>query len=557
MEKNEATRKKMNIKKVIIIFAIILIFIGMCIFISNYLRNKPNSKTNLVINNNNVTARLKNDVIIENGVIYLSEQDIKNFFDKYIYEDEKYNSIITTSDKKLAVVPFDEKVIEINGSKKQISSTIKKESDKIYLPISEMDDVYDIEITNIESSNTITMDSLDREQKKAYAAKNISIKHKPKVFSRTIDKVKKGNWLIYVGTDEKGWAKVRTIDGKVGYVKEDKLTNFVTVRENLEQTNKVNGKVNLVWDYFSEYAKAPQRAGTNIEGINAVSPSFFYLNKNGKLVENVGVAGENYIDWAKENGYKVWPMVSNSGAGMMEVTSEIMNDYKLREQLIEEIVEVCVKYKLDGINIDFENMKKDDVDLYSRFIIELTPRLKEMGLQVSVDVTAPDGADNWSMCFDRNVIGNVADYIIFMAYDQYGSGSNKAGTTAGYNWVETSLKKFVETEEIPSEKVILGIPFYTRLWSEKDEKVLSKVIDMNEVNETIPKDVEKKWNDTLKQYYVEYENEGYLRKMWIEDITSLTEKLKLIKQYNLGGVASWEKDKETDDVWNIISEALK
>ncbi len=557
MERNEITRKKMNIKKILIIFAVILIFIGMCILISNYLRNKPNSKTNLVINNNNVTARLKNDVIIENGVIYLSEQDIKNFFDKYIYEDKKYNSIITTSDKKLAVVPFNEKVIEINGSKKQISSIVKKEGDKIYLPISEMDDVYDIEITNIESSNTITMDSLDREQKKAYAAKNISIKYKPKAFSRTIDKVKKGNWLIYVGTDEKGWAKVRTIDGKVGYVKEDKLTNFVTVRENLEQTNKVNGKVNLVWDYFSEYAKAPQRAGTNIEGINVVSPSFFYLNKNGKLVENVGVAGKNYIDWAKENGYKVWPMVSNSGAGMMEVTSEIMNDYKLREQLIEEIVEVCVKYKLDGINIDFENMKKDDVDLYSRFIIELTPRLKEMGLQVSVDVTAPDGADNWSMCFDRNVIGNVADYIIFMAYDQYGSGSNKAGTTAGYNWVETSLKKFVETEEIPSEKVILGIPFYTRLWSEKDEKVLSKVIDMNEVDETIPKDVEKKWNDTLKQYYVEYENEGYLRKMWIEDITSLTEKLKLIKQYNLGGVASWEKDKETDDVWNIISEALK
>ena len=102
-----------------------------------------------------------------------------------------------------------------------------------------------------------------------------------------------------------------------------------------------------------------------------------------------------------------------------------------------------MQYKLDGINIDFENMKQEDKDLYSRFIIELTPRLKDMGLAISVDVTAPDGGETWSMCFDRNVIGDVADYIVFMAYDQYGASSNKSGTTAGYNWVQLSLKKFL------------------------------------------------------------------------------------------------------------------
>jgi spore germination protein YaaH len=419
-----------------------------------------------------------------------------------------------------------------------------------------MHDVYDIEITYIKSSNTITIDSLDREQKKAYAAKNISIKSNPKTFSTTVDKVKKGNWLIYVSTDEKGWAKVRTTEGKVGYVKEDKLTNFVTVRDSMEDDSKIDGKVNLVWDYFSEYVKAPDRTGTTIQGINVVSPSFFYIDKNGDFKENVGSQGEEYIEWANSNGYKVWPMVSNSSAGI-DVTSKIMNDYESRKELIEEIVDVCVKYKLDGINIDFENMKKEDVDLYSRFIIELTPRIKEIGLAISVDVTAPDGADNWSMCFDRNIIGNVADYIIFMAYDQYGAGSNKAGTTAGYNWVETSLKKFVTTEEIDSDKVILAIPFYTRLWSETEDKVLSKVIDMNEIDETIPDNVERVWNDTLKQYYVEYTDEKYTRKMWIEDINSIKEKLSLIKQYELGGVALWEKDKETDDVWQVIEDALK
>ena len=249
-------------------------------------------------------------------------------------------------------------------------------------------------------------------------------------------------------------------------------------------------------------------------------------------------------------------MVSNSNVGL-EMTSKIMNSYESRKKLIEAIVNACVKYNLDGINIDFENMKKEDVDVYSRFIIELTPRIKDVGLTISVDVTAPDGADNWSMCFDRNVIGNVADYIIFMAYDQYGAGSNKAGTTAGYNWVETSLKKFVTTEEIDSNKVILAIPFYTRLWSEKDGKVLSKVVDMKDIDDTIPENVERKWNDTLKQYYVEYNDSLYTRKIWIEDSKSLKEKLSLVKQYNLGGVASWEKDKETEDVWELIKDAIQ
>lgn len=550
--------KKSNkiLKKVLITVAILVIIAGIVFVISNYIKNKEKNITNLVINNNNITSKLKKSIIIEDDVIYLSKQDIQNFFDKYIYEDKENNQIITTSDKKTATIQYDQKIIEINGSKKQITATIKKVDDTIYLPISEMHDVYDIEINYIKDSNVITMDSLDREQKKAYTSKNVSIKAKSSNFSKTVDKVKKGNWLFYISTDEKGWAKVRTTKGKVGYVKENKLTNFVTVRDSMEEEKQISGKVNLVWDYFSEYAKAPDRTGTKIDGINVVSPSFFYIDKNGNFKENVSQNGQEYIKWAKSNGYKVWPMVSNSNAGL-EMTSKIMNSYESRKKLIEAIVNVCVKYDLDGINIDFENMKKEDVDLYSRFIIELTPRIKDIGLTVSVDVTAPDGADNWSMCFDRNVIGNVADYIIFMAYDQYGAGSNKAGTTAGYNWVETSLKKFVTTEEIDSNKVILAIPLYTRLWSEKDGKVLSKVIDMKDIDSTIPENVERKWNDTLKQYYVEYNDSLYTRKMWIEDSKSLKEKLSLIKQYNLGGVASWEKDKETKDVWELIKDTIQ
>ena len=147
-------------------------------------------------------------------------------------------------------------------------------------------------------------------------------------------------------------------------------------------------------------------------------------------------------------------------------------------------------------------MKQEDKDMYSRFIIELTPRLKDIGVVVSVDVTAPDGSETWSWCFDRHVIGDVADYIVFMAYDQYGTSSNKSGTTAGYDWVNLSLNKFLKTEEIKSDKIILAIPLYTRLWTEDSSgKIIKRsIVSMKDIDDTIPNDVERKWDENLKQY---------------------------------------------------------
>ena len=240
-----------------------------------------------------------------------------------------------------------------------------------------------------------------------------------------MDRVKKGECVIVI-SNENGYAKIRTEDGKIGYVKSNKLVNEVVARQDMEEEKQIQGKVNLVWDYYSQVATAPDRTDTKMDGVNVVSPSFFSIDKNGKLVENVGERGQAYLEWARNNNCKIWPMVQNAGdSTMMDTTSKIMNSYEKRKALIESIVNVCIKYKLDGINIDFENMRKDDKDLYSRFIIELEPRMKELGLVLSVDVTAPDGSDTWSLCFDRHVIGDVADYIIFMAYDEYGESSTK------------------------------------------------------------------------------------------------------------------------------------
>ena len=556
--------KKMIRNVGMIIIAIVLIVITLKIA-PNYKKDEYAGMINLIINNNNITGNLKKDIIIdENDIIYLSKQDIANFFDKYIYYDnvedtnEKvYNQIITTSDTKVATLKLNEDKITINSAEIDIAGTAKEIDGTIYLPFSEMEKVYNVEIDYIKESNIITVESVDRELIKANANKSINIKSKKTNFSRTVDKVEKGESVTIISED-KNWVKVRTSLGYIGYVKQKKLGDNIVLREKLEYSNNIEGKINLVWDYYSEYVTAPDRTGTKIEGVNVVSPSFFVLEKlgQGEIIDNVGQAGIEYINWAKNNNYKVWAMISNNS--MPQTTSEIMRNYELREKLINKIIDLAYKYKLDGINIDFENMYEEDKDLFSRFIIELAPRLKENNLVLSVDVTAPDGSPMWSGCFDRNVLGDVSDYLVFMAYDQHNDSSENAGTVAGYNWIQIALNKFVGVQEgVKSEKIILGMPFYTRLWKEKDgKKIDSSVVNMEDVDNVLPNNVEKVWNDELKQNYVEYEKSGITYKMWIEDLDSIREKVSLVEKYNLAGVAAWAKDREDERVWGVIKEEL-
>lgn len=550
-------RTKDNKKKILIIIIAIILIGTIAYNISNNIIVDKNKSINLVINNKNVTSNLKKEIIIENDNIYISKQDLGNFFDKYIYEDTENNNIVTTYNNKIASISLEKNKININGSTKNTYAHAENKEGIIYVPITELEDVYGIEIKYLPDSKVLTIDSTSKEQKKGIITKNVSVKSSTKFISKTIDKVKKGSYVIVVSED-KGYTKIRTENGKVGYVKTNKVANTVVVREEMQETKQIEGKVNMVWDYYSEVASAPDRTGVKMDGVNVVSPAFFHLNTSGELTENVGTQGQAYIDWAHSNGYKVWPMVQNAGNGMLNVTSNIMNDYNKRQKLINQIVNYCVKYKLDGINIDFENMKKEDKDMYSRFIIELTPRLKDMGIVVSVDVTASDGSETWSLCFDRNVIGDVADYIIFMVYDQYGTSSNKSGTTAGYDWVNLSLNKFLKTEEIESNKIILAIPLYTRLWTEDSsgKVVKQSTVSMKNIDSILPSGVNKQWDDNLKQYYVEYQDGQYTKKMWIEDEKSLKEKINLINSNNLGGVASWEKGMETDNFWTFLKENL-
>ena len=557
-EKNERNSSKLIFN--IFIVLVFLALLGGVFYLSpNYIREDYDGKTKVLINNNNVTLKMKNDVYIdENNNVFLSLADVRNYFDKYIEYDKENGSIVTTSEINIAKMSTKDNKITINGQEEELNSSAIEKNETIYLPFSEISEkVYDVDLEYIKDTNTIIIDSLDRKQEVANTTKETKLKYKPQTLSGTLEKLEANEQVVYI-EETNNWAEVRSKDGTIGYVKKEDLGNVEVTREAKEYIDKVEGKVNLVWDYYSEYAKAPDRTGETMDGVNVVSPSFFSLERgsNGEIYDNAKDDGAEYIEWAHNNNYQVWAMFSNNS--LKDTTSQILNDYEKREAMIENLMDLVEEYNLDGVNVDFENMNESDKNVYSRFLIELAPRLKKIGKTLSVDVTAPDGSETWSLCFDRNTIANVADYIVFMAYDQYGTSSNKAGTTAGYNWVEANIKKFLGQEDVDPEKIILGIPLYMRLWEEDDDGTAKpEVVNMKDMFDVLPENQVAKWDEELKQYYVEYEEDGKTYKMWVENEKSVGEKINLANQYNLAGIAFWEKDRETnDEFWTFVKEQL-
>lgn len=571
-------KKKRVFLKIVLIIIILVGLAGGGIFVlkvaPNYVNNEITDRDNLVLNYSNVTGRMKHNLVInENGVVYLSLEDIKNYYDKYSYYDKQYNQIVTSTDTKLAAFKLDENKVTVNGTVQEIKGGAIAKNGVYYLPISEMNDIYNIKTNKV--GNKIVIESLDRKLTTAIAKKNIELKSKATVFSRTIEKINSGDKVFIAETDEnalpKGWIRVRTKNGNLGYVQESKLEDKKVEREQEQPKKIMNEKVSLAWDYFSEYGKAPDNTGAKYDGVNVVSPSFFYLklkdtekenlniidvSMQAHINENVGESGVNYIKWAHDNNYKVWAKFSNETLSTtIDEFSLIINDYSLRGLMINELLNYVDKYDLDGINLDFEYMYKDDNEAFSRFIIELAPRLRAKGKCLSVDVTAPDGGDNWSLCYNRNLISDISDYIVFMAYDQY--GTTQMGTTSGYNWIERNINKFINNEGIEPEKIIVGLPFYTKLWQTKNGAVIKgTAVGMSNVANSIPSFATKEWKEDLQQYYVEYDQNGYTYKMWVEDEQSFTKKMELINKYNLAGAGYWRKGLEPASIWTVIKDNL-
>ncbi len=316
--------------------------------------------------------------------------------------------------------------------------------------------------------------------------------------------------------------------------------------------------VNLVWE--AVYNRQPDVSSIGkMPGVNVVSPTWFHITDGQGNVKSKG--DKAYVNWAHRSGMEVWGLMDNSFDP--DITKEAIASYETRTHIIEQMLEYAQTYQLDGINIDFENVYTDDGPNITQFVREIKAMARIHGLMLSIDVTPKSNSEMWSAFLDRRSLGSFVDYMMVMAYDEHWAASPKAGSVASLPWTEASMRKILEEDEVPSNKLIMSVPLYTRIWTEEaDEqgeiKVSSKAVGMDTVADLIK---EKKLKPTLDsqsgQNYVEFTEDGATKKIWIEDAVSLQARVELIESLKLGGVAAWNRSFANASAWKTLQQVSR
>ena len=349
--------KKLKFMRNVIVGVIALLIAAFIINIApGYKRDKYKDVVNLIIDEHNVTEDLKNMLYInENKTVYMSEEDVRELFDENIYYDQQYNQIITTSYTKVANIEIEEKQMNVNDSKVNMLDAIIKINDKIYLPISDMELVYNIKIKYIEETNRVVIENLNRGLIKATVTDNASIKFKQRSLSKDVGEVVKGEQVSCYYTTSRGWRQIRTENGTVGYIKANKLDDEYIIRQDMEQKQKAKKiKIDL---------------------------------------------SENQFNYTDENGeVKLWQTINLKS--MSNDIEEMLKDYKTRTQTIDVVMNLLGGNDIKGININFDGI--EDKEVCKRFAIELSPKLREIGITTCVTL---------SKDMKTNEYENIVDYI--------------------------------------------------------------------------------------------------------------------------------------------------
>ena len=330
----------------------------------------------------------------------------------------------------------------------------------------------------------------------------------------------------------------------------------------LPQINKTRIKApplypfNVVWDHVTGEQR-DLAVEKQLSGLHVISPTWFaVVNEAGLVLNN---ANRKYVDDAHSKNYQVWALVSNSFN--KDLTKKILADEQAQANIIKQLVTYVSMYNLDGINVDFENIYDDDKDRLTAFLTKLGAALKEQNVVFSIDVTVPSKSSFWSLCYDRQALGRIADYIMVMTYDEHWRLSPISGSTASLPWVEKGVTAMLA--EVPKAKLLLGIPFYTREWEETITEegkvsVKSQALSMEQADKRISDNhASVTWLDDKGQHYVEYEKNGKRYRIWLEDKDSIELKARLVAKYGLAGTASWRKGFEKEEIWNVLLATAK
>ncbi len=546
----------------------VLVVLLFTVPISIYLFFLPGQQSVNFNPNENPALIIGDQVLYEPGIVYKEETV---FFSLKLFLEEVDSKASWNEEEKILTITTVDKLIRMNTE--QLTTYINRQPLELSFPLQEIEEnfyisldfllsFYPIEIGYARENNVVILDREETKPLPAEPLKSFRLRQKMSSrspFYRLIEEEEK----LLVFSEEDGWYRVRTKDGIIGYAskKDVGLKGAITLEkaevDYPRQTpwKPAGEKINLTWEFA--YNRPEPYSIPPMPGVNVVSPTWFHLNDEEGNLRNI--ANPLYVTWAHEQGYQVWALVTNNFD--KELTHQVLKSPSKRQKVIDQLLSFAALYEFDGINIDFENMYYEDRDLLTQFVRELTPLAHEQGLTVSIDVTIKSTSRNWSMIYDRKALAEVVDYVALMTYDEHWAASPVAGSVASLPWVEAGLKGVLE--EVPPEKLLLGIPFYTRLWKEEmlpggGSNVSSNAYSMGRIREILEaQDVTLVWDHQAQQNYAEYTEDDIVYKVWLEDEESIRRRVDLVDKYNLAGVATWRRGFEDPEIWDIIAAGLE
>lgn len=524
---------------------------------------------------NEVALIIDNEILEEKGVlvedvVYVPEGVVEDYLNKRFYWDFNENILSYTTPNDIIRTGVASNEYSVGRSKQTVDYPIVKidgsEACYVALDFVKMYSAMDYELYT--KPNRVQIITEYGEKEVVLAKKDSAqIRRKGGIKSDILTELS-GENVAVVLEELENWYKVRTEDGFIGYVKKKQVGDITTQKYTTdfvepEYTNiQKNYTINLTWHQVTN-KNANNRLSTliaDMKGVNTISPTWFSLADNEGNITSL--ASDVYVSLAHRCGMEVWGLVDNFKEGVSSLT--VMSHTSKRERLVNQLMSEALEYDLDGLNIDFESIPPEAGEHFIQFIRELSTKCRANGIVLSIDNYVPGYTDY----YNREEQGIVADYVIIMGYDEHSSASTESGSVASLPYVKQGIEDTLA--EVPAEKVINAIPFYTRLWKETPKTqeeiaaedaseafvpyhLSSQSVGMYEIDKLVQVNgAELVWDDTAKQYYTEYVVDGSTYKMWIENETSIEEKMKLMKEYKLAGVASWKLGLEKDSIWDVI-----
>lgn len=506
---------------------------------------------------------LQNEISEERGlyldkVAYIGYDVVSEYLNHRFYWDSNENLLIYTTQSDVVKAEIGSDYYFVNKSKSTVSYQIVKTiGNQVYIALDFVKLFSNIEYEVYEEPNRVVI-QYDWENEYLYSTvkKATQLRYKPSIKSDILYQLKKGDKLVYIDTDElneQKYKKVMTNDGVVGYVKEKHLTDGKY--EKLENKNMQPEYAHITKDYtvsMGWHQVTNSTANDSLlsvldqsKGINTISPTWFSVASNEGAITSL--ASERYVQRAHNAGIEVWALCDdfNQEVDMYELLSYTSRRVKLENELIAN----AIKFGLDGINIDFENITAKSAAHYLQFLRELSIKCRNNGIVLSVDNYIPAPYNSF---YDLEEQGQIVDYVVIMAYDEHHSNSEESGSVSSIGFFKEAIENTLQS--VDKDRVIIGVPFYTRLWMESNDGSLkTEAYAMSRINSVLDTNGAKiKWDEETGQNYAEFQTEDGLNKVWLEDEKSIELKMKAASDADVAGMAYWKLGMEKESIWKVI-----